>query len=119
MAGQRRYDPEQVRAAVRAAMKGDADRETLGLAVRGTLALLASAAPGRHVEVRVPPFGAVQCIAGPRHTRGTPPAIVETDAQTWLALATGDLTWPAALAAGTVTVSGERADLTPHLPVLA
>lgn len=117
MAGQRRYDPEQVQAAVRAALAGETDRQVLGLAVRGTLAALASAAPGHHVEVRVPPLGAVQCVAGPRHTRGTPPAVVETDALTWLALATGTLSWSESLAAGRVVVSGERADLDRYLPV--
>ena len=119
VAGSRRFDAEQVAAAVKTALSGSADRATVGLAVRGTLAVLASAAPGRHVEVRVPPFGAVQCVAGPRHTRGTPPAVVETDAQTWLELATGTLAWAEAVAAGRVSVSGERADLAPHLPVLA
>lgn len=119
VAGPRRYDPEQVQAAVRAALAGEVDKATLGLAVRGTLAVLASRAPGRHVEVRVPPFGAVQCVAGPAHTRGTPPAVVETDARTWLTLATGALGWVDAVGAGRVTVSGERADLTPYLPVLA
>lgn len=119
MAGARRYEPAEVQAAVDAALAGSADRVTLGLAVRGTLAVLASSAPGRHVEVRVPPFGAVQCVAGPRHTRGTPPAVVETDAQTWLELATGLLSWAEALAGTRVSVSGERADLAPYLPVVA
>lgn len=70
------------------------------------------------MEVRVPPFGAVQCVPGPRHTRGTPPAVIETDAQTWLALATGALSWPAAVAEGRASVSGERADLAPYLPLI-
>ena len=65
------------------------DRPTLATAVRFTLEELGARAPGRSVEVRVPPFGAVQCIEGPTHTRGTPPNVVETDAVTWLALATG------------------------------
>jgi hypothetical protein len=99
-------------------LAGDADRATTGIAVRGTLAVLASKAPGRNVEVRVPPFGAVQCVAGPRHTRGTPPAVVETDVATWLALATGGQSWDEAVSAGRITASGERADLGPHLPVL-
>jgi hypothetical protein len=80
--------------------------------------MLADRAPGNSVEVRVPPFGVVQCVAGPRHTRGTPPNVVETDAGTWLALATGALTWPDAVAAGRVRASGQRADLSGWLPLL-
>ena len=94
------------------------DRPTLGIAVRYTLEELAAVAPGRSVEVRVPPFGAVQCVAGTTHTRGTPPNVVETDAQTWLAVATGALGWDAAWEAGTLRVSGHRADLTDHLPLV-
>ena len=74
-------------------------------------------APGRSVEVRVPPFGAVQCVEGPRHTRGTPPNVVETDAETWLGLATGRLGWAAVVASGAVHASGERADLSDFLPI--
>jgi uncharacterized SCP-like protein len=87
-------------------------------ATRFLLEELAARAPGRTVEVRVPPFGAVQCVPGPRHTRGTPPNVVETDALTWLELATGVVAWPAAVAAGAVRASGERADLSPYLPLL-
>ncbi len=75
-----------------------ADRRTTGTAVRYTLDELATTAPGRTVEVRVPPHGAVQCIEGPVHTRGTPPNVIETDGATWLRLAVGDLTWEEALA---------------------
>lgn len=92
-------------------------RTVLATAVRYTLEELASAAPGRSVEVRVPPFAAVQCIEGPRHARGTPTNVVETDAQTWLALATGRLAWTQAEATGAVRASGQRADLTAYLPV--
>jgi hypothetical protein len=94
------------------------DRSTLALAVRYTLQLLAEQAPGGTVEVRVPPHGAVQCVEGPKHTRGTPPNVIETDAATWLALAVGDLSWDDARAAGRVHASGQRADLGAHLPVL-
>lgn len=87
-------------------------------AVRFTLEELATSSPGRSVEVRVPPAGAVQAIAGPRHTRGTPPAVVETDQITWLGLATGRLGWDDAVAAGRVTASGVRADLAPVLPLI-
>ena len=88
-------------------------------AVRFTLEELADVAPGNSVEVRVPPDGAVQAVAGPRHTRGTPPNVVETDPQTWLELATGALTWSDAVAAGRVHASGERADLAAWLPLQA
>lgn len=92
-------------------------RATVALAVRHTLALLTERAPGRSVEVRVPPFGAVQCIPGPRHTRGTPPAVIETDAQTWLALATGALSWADGVAGAEVRASGQRTDLSSLLPL--
>ncbi|WP_074260264.1 sterol carrier family protein [Agromyces cerinus] len=94
------------------------DRSTLALAVRYSLQVLAEEAPGGTVEVRVPPFGAVQCIEGPKHTRGTPPNVVETDVTTWLALATGRLSWADARAAGRVHASGQRADLSAVLPIL-
>lgn len=87
-------------------------------AVRFTLEELAIGSPGNGVEVRVPPHGAVQAIAGPRHTRGTPPNVVETDALTWLRLATGRLDWPVAVDSGTVSASGIRADLSTVLPLM-
>ena len=90
----------------------------LRLLTKHFLAVLGEQVPGRSVEVRVPPYAAVQCVEGVRHTRGTPPAVVETDAETWLALATGGLEWAAAVAAGRVHASGERTDLTPYLPLL-
>jgi hypothetical protein len=93
-------------------------RAELATAVRYTLEELASVAPGRSVEVRVPPFGAVQCIEGTTHTRGTPPNVVETDAQTWLAVATGRLAWQNAWDSGKLQVSGHRADLTAYLPLV-
>ena len=93
------------------------ERAVLRAAVKESLAALAALAPGHSVEVRVPPFGAVQCVAGPRHTRGTPPNVVETDAATWLRLATGALTWTDAVAEGSVSASGNRADLSAVLPL--
>ncbi|MGC5584427.1 sterol carrier family protein [Ornithinimicrobium sp. W1665] len=132
MPARRRTDPaegEQALAAWRAATQGEDDpqvwraasaalgRAVLGPAVRWTTEELALRAPGRSVEVRVPPYAAVQCIEGPRHTRGTPTNVVETDAATWLALATGRLTWDDALAEGAVRASGRRADLAEHLPL--
>lgn len=92
-------------------------RQQLAAAVRWTLEELADGHPGRSTEVRVPPFGAVQCVEGPRHARGTPPNVVETDAPTWLALVTGDLPWPDAVASGRVRASGLRADLSGLLPL--
>jgi hypothetical protein len=107
--------------AVSAWLSGDGPqpaRPELAAAVRLSLRTLASDVPGRSVEVRVPPFAAVQCVAGPRHTRGTPPNVVETDSRTWLELATGRLTWADAIEAGRVTASGTRADLSHWLPIL-
>lgn len=93
------------------------DRTTLATAVRYALEELATRAPGNTVEVRVPPFGVTQCIAGPTHTRGTPPNVVETDADTWLALVTGALTWAQAVDAARVSATGTRSDLGEHLPL--
>jgi uncharacterized protein (TIGR03083 family) len=92
-------------------------RETERVAVRSLLDVLAETVPGRTVEVRVPPYAAVQCVEGPRHTRGTPPNVVETDPTTWLRLAAGRTRWLDEVAAGQVRASGERADLSAHLPV--
>jgi hypothetical protein len=86
-------------------------------AVRTLLAELARRAPGRSVEVRIPPFGAIQCVPGPRHTRGTPPNVVETDALTWLLVATGRLAWTDAVASGRISASGIRTDLSEYLPL--
>jgi hypothetical protein len=93
------------------------DRSVLATAVRYALEELGVRAPGRNLEVRVPPYGAVQCVEGPRHTRGTPPGVVETDAQTWLALVTGRERWHDAVARGAVRASGERSDLGERLPL--
>jgi Bacterial SCP ortholog len=106
--------------AVRPWLAGEAEqpaRSVVGAAVRTTARWLAQHVPGRSVELRVPPHVAVQCVPGPRHTRGTPPNVVETDARTWLRLATGALTWGDALTGGEVRASGNRADLSPHLPL--
>lgn len=123
MPPRRRTDPDAGRAAVLAwhaarAVGGAPDRATTSTAVRWTLELLAERAPGTSVEVRVPPFGVVQCVPGPRHTRGTPPNVVETDAATWLALATGRERWTACVDGGRVAASGGRADLSPWLPLV-
>lgn len=93
---------------------GESTRADLKAATWHLLALLTEKAPGASVEVRVPPFAVVQCIAGSRHTRGTPPAVVEMDAETWIALARGRLAWTEA----TVRASGERSNLSPLLPLI-
>jgi hypothetical protein len=112
-------DPKQMRDAVAAVLPWDEPaRPDLAKAVRLSLRTLAQVAPGRSVEVRVPPFAAVQCVAGPRHTRGTPPNVIEMDPRTWLELAAGDLTWTDAIATGRVTASGNRADLAALLPLV-
>jgi uncharacterized protein (TIGR03083 family) len=94
-------------------------RDASAAAVRLLAGVLATRAPGRAVELRVPPYAAVQCIAGPRHTRGTPPTVIETDPVTWLRLATGRLGWAEAVARGDVSASGERSDLSAYLPLLS
>jgi hypothetical protein len=87
--------------------------------VKATLALLVAKNPGRAIEVRIPPYSAVQCGDGPTHTRGTPPNVIEMDAETWLALANGETNWAAAMAVGKINASGARADLTDYLPLLS
>jgi uncharacterized SCP-like protein len=95
------------------------ERAVLRAAVKESLAALAAGAPGRSVEVRVPPFGAVQCISGPRHGRGTPPNVVEADPRTWLALVTGRLGWDEAYRTGRLSASGTRTgDVRQLLPLL-
>ena len=103
--------------AVAAAIEGAPDRDTLALAVRYLLQVLSDVAPGNTLEVRVPPFGAAQVVEGPRHTRGTPPNVVEMDPVTWVGLATGSVGWDDALAEARVVASGTRADLRDWLPL--
>ena len=107
-------EPAAVAEALRREPRTAADRRLLS---KHFLAVLAERAPGRSVEVRVPPYAAAQVVPGVRHTRGTPPAVVETDPDTWLALATGELTWGEAASSGRLRASGERADLSPYLPL--
>jgi hypothetical protein len=112
-------DPEAVAAAVASLDAGEKPAPlVLRNAVRHLLGVLARRAPGRTVEVRVPPYGAVQVIEGPRHTRGTPPNVVETDPETWVALGTGRKSWAEVVAAGQVSASGSRADLSEWLPLV-
>ena len=120
----RRIDAQEGKAALKAwqeagqAPSGTAlPRSVLATAVRYSLEELTARTPGNSVEVRVPPFGVTQCAEGPRHTRGTPPNVIECDAATWLAMATGQLGWAEAVAAGKVAASGLRADLSALLPL--
>ncbi|MEN0128503.1 MAG: sterol carrier family protein [Brevundimonas sp.] len=119
MPPRRRTEPADGRAALAAWRADPTDVRARRTAVRFTLEELADVAPGNSVEVRVPPDGAVQAVQGPRHTRGTPPNVVETDPQTWLELTTGVLTWADAAESGRVHASGERADLAAWLPLQA
>lgn len=110
---------ESVAEALDALNRGvDPDRPVLRDAVRALLTELSLRAPGRSVEVRIPPFGAIQCVAGPRHTRGTPPNVVETDPMTWLLVATGRVAWSEAVHDGRIRASGVRTDLSEYLPLL-
>ena len=110
-------DPVEVAAALGRFTAGERSRADVRLLVKHFLAVLSERAPGASVEVRVPPYAAAQVIPGVRHTRGTPPAVVELDAETWVALATGTLSWPDASDRGKIRASGERADLTAYLPL--
>lgn len=121
MAARDRADPAKTRQAVLAVedwlrdeTRPAPDRNALATAVRLTARTLAALAPGASVEVRIPPFAAVQCVAGPRHTRGTPPNVVESDPRTWLLLATGMLTLADAKANRLLTLSGSRAGEIDH-----
>lgn len=115
----RKIDAHQGRGAVLAwCADPTVGRSVLATAVRFSLQELALQAPGRSVEVRVPPYGAVQVIEGLTHRRGTPPNVVELDADSWLKLVVGDMSWPDAESSGVVSASGSRADLSPYLPLL-
>lgn len=112
----RRVPVADGRAALQSWSEGDSARSTVATAVRFSLEELATRAPGNSVEVRVPPYGVAQCIEGPRHTRGTPPNVVQCDGGTWLGLVTGTLDWDDAVSAAKVSASGSRADLSGYLP---
>lgn len=112
-------DPDLVAAAVARRRAGRPGADDLRLLTKHALALLVARAPGGAVEVRVPPYAVAQAVAGTRHSRGTPPAVVEADPETWVALALGEADWADAIAAGRLRASGERSDLSPLLPLLA
>ncbi|NMM82891.1 hypothetical protein B2J88_00655 [Rhodococcus sp. SRB_17] len=126
MTPRRKVDPAELRAALLAVGPWLKDpelpkpsRAELGAAVKMSARTLEQIVPGSSVEVRVPPFVAVQCIEGPRHTRGTPPNVVETDVRTWLLMVTGLLEFHDASADGRVDASGSRASEIAHwLPLL-
>lgn len=109
----------EVLAAVRTDGVAHLQRDTLATAVRFLLEELGSQQPGNTLEVRVPPFGAVQCLQGPRHTRGTPPNVIEIDPLVWVRLATGEKTWQDSVATGGVSASGTRASLDGIVPILS
>ena len=111
-------DPAAVAVAVQRYRSGEADDADLRLLVKHLLALLVRKAPGQAVEIRVPPYAAAQALGGTTHKRGTPPAVVELDAVTWVALGLGELGWAEAEATGRLLASGERSDLSPLLPLL-
>ncbi len=111
-------DPAVVAPALARFRDGEATPEDLRLLTKHLLALLVAKAPGGAVEVRVPPYAVAQCVEGTRHTRGTPPAVVETDPSTWIALAVGDAAWHDVEHQGRLVASGERSDLSPLLPLL-
>jgi hypothetical protein len=114
-----RLQPQDPAAVAEALTREEHTSADLKLLTKHFLALLSERAPGRSVEVRVPPYAAAQVVPGVRHTRGTPPAVVELDGATWVALATGELTWAAASADGRIRASGERADLSAYLPLVS
>jgi hypothetical protein len=119
--GRKKINPLDGVSAVRAVLLGDAERSPsnpqFALAVRYLLQSLADLRPGNAVEVRVPPLGAVQCVEGPKHTRGTPPNVIEMSPEVWFDLATDLTTWQEEVAAGRISASGTRADLAEMLPL--
>jgi hypothetical protein len=110
-------DPALVGPALARFRAGGGTSADLRLLTKHLLALLVAKAPGGAVEVRVPPYAVAQCLAGTRHTRGTPPAVVEMDAATWVELAVGDLEWSEAEQDARLIASGERSDLSHLLPL--
>lgn len=112
-------DPVAVASAIVRFRAGEADPVDLRLLTKHLLALLVAKAPGGAVEVRVPPYAVAQCLTGTRHTRGTPPAVVEMDAATWVGIGIGDLDWSTAAHDARLVASGERSDLGALMPLLS
>ena len=79
--------------------------------VKEVLAKISKLAPGHAVELRIPPYSAIQCVEGPKHTRGTPPNVVEMNAEVLFEISSGKITWQSAIADGRISASGERSDL--------
>jgi hypothetical protein len=115
--GMKKISGEAGHAALEAWRQGSATENDVATATRFCLQRLRESAPGRSVELRVPPCGAAQIIEGPSHTRGTPPAVIEMSPQTWLSIATGLITYSDAVEAGVISASGQRTDLTAWLPI--
>jgi hypothetical protein len=112
-----RISPVEGGEAVAHVQAGTATNDTVALAVRYLLQVLEQSFPGKSVEVRIPPYGAIQCVEGPEHTRGTPAHVVEMDPQTWVGIATGTLNWDDAVAKGLLRASGTRSNLSSQLPL--
>lgn len=115
----RTVTPDEVRSALETArgMTASTLRSELAAAARVTARYVAQQHPGRAVEIRIPPTVAVQALGGLRHTRGTPPNVVEMDVETWLKLVSGAETWRSAVDAGAVTASGTRSDISVIFPL--
>ena len=79
--------------------------------VKEVLAKISKLAPGHAVELRIPPYSAIQCVEGPKHTRGTPPNVVEMSAEVLFEIVGGKINWPDAISDGRISASGERSDL--------
>jgi hypothetical protein len=113
----RKISQQDGQAAIQSYQAGFATNEELATAVRYLLEELGSRYPGAAVEVRVPPLGAVQCVAGPSHSRGTPSNVVELGPDAWLGLALGTETFDDLMGRGLLTASGNRSDLTDLFPI--
>jgi hypothetical protein len=112
-----RIDAAEGHQAVLDVLEGSSERTDIASAVRYLLQLVTDVAPGHTVELRVPPFGAIQCVEGPEHTRGTPPNVVEMDPATWIGIATGQRTWSESYNEGKISASGVRSDVSSLFPL--